>query len=523
MILIVPDKFKGSLTAQKVSEALEKALRRYLIGGAKQEIVKIPMADGGDGSLEVMEEACAAASLPSSRVIVESFDALMRPVSVPVLLLDGGQTALVESAKVIGLAMLGRYERNPEKATSYGLGVVVARAVALGCSKVIVCLGGTATNDGGEGFLRAIDEAGGIGDCSLVAACDVTNPLLGLEGATMVFAPQKGADMAMLGRLESRMEAFASEKGLDVLAPGGGAAGGLGAALLKLGAQLKPGWNIFSELLGIEEKVASADCIITGEGRFDSQSLGGKVVDGVLNLCKKYGKKPYVVCGQSTLPPKVWKKAGIEDVVSLIEIAPTVEVCFSDAERLLSGGINIIGCDEAGRGCLAGPVFAAAVVLPEGFHHPLLNDSKKLTASQREQLRPIIEREALAWAVASCDNVEIDRMNILNASIEAMHRAVKSLPDLPGEKMVLVDGNRFKPLEKIASHTVVKGDAKVQAIAAASVLAKTHKDEYVKALSLEYPQYGWDRNAAYPTEEHREAIEKFGVTPYHRLSYKLLQ
>lgn len=184
----------------------------------------------------------------------------------------------------------------------------------------------------------------------------------------------------------------------------------------------------------------------------------------------------------------------------------------------------IIGCDEAGRGCLAGPVFAAAVVLPEGFSHPLLNDSKKLTAAQRDTIRPIIEEKALAWAVASVSAEEIDRINILNASIEAMHRAIRQLPEefVRENSLILVDGNRFKPYGKIPFRTIVKGDAKVKAISAASILAKTHKDEYLRLLAKEFPQYGWERNAGYPTREHREAIRKFGPCPHHRMSYNLL-
>ena len=181
----------------------------------------------------------------------------------------------------------------------------------------------------------------------------------------------------------------------------------------------------------------------------------------------------------------------------------------------------IVGVDEAGRGPLAGPVFAAAVILPEGFNHPLLNDSKQLTEAQRDALRPVIEREALAWAVTAVDAEEIDRINILNASIEGMKRSLDKLPVKPG--LVLVDGNRFSGWHGAPAHTVVKGDATVQAIAAASVLAKTHRDEYMRKLALEYPQYGWDRNMAYPTEEHRDAIRQHGITPYHRKSFHLME
>ena len=336
----------------------------------------------------------------------------------------------------------------------------------------------------------------------------------------MVYGPQKGADAAMLERLEQRMERWAAEAGLDTALPGGGAAGGVGAALAKLGAALVPGWQLFGEMAGLEAKIAAADYILTGEGCFDSQSLDGKLIWGVLTLCKQYKKKPVVVCGRCTLPASVWKKAGIADVYALLEVEPDKARSVAGAASLLSGARTLVaGCDEAGRGCLAGPVFAAAVILPEGFTHPLLNDSKQLTEAQRDELRPIIEKEALAWAVTAVDAEEIDRINILNASIEGMKRSLDKLSVKPG--LVLVDGNRFKPWRDTPAHTVVKGDATVQAIAAASVLAKTHRDEYMRKLAQEYPQYGWDRNMAYPTEEHRAAIRQYGITPYHRKSYNL--
>ena len=179
------------------------------------------------------------------------------------------------------------------------------------------------------------------------------------------------------------------------------------------------------------------------------------------------------------------------------------------------------GCDEAGRGALAGPVFAAAVILPKGFAHPMLDDSKKLTAKQREKLRRIIEQEALAWAVASLSAAEIDRPNILRASITAMHNAISQLSTTPS--FLLIDGNRFCKYKNIPHQCIVKGDGKYAPIAAASILAKTHRDEYMKRIAAEYPQYGWDKNMAYPTAAHREAIRKFGTTPYHRMSYTLLR
>ncbi len=178
------------------------------------------------------------------------------------------------------------------------------------------------------------------------------------------------------------------------------------------------------------------------------------------------------------------------------------------------------GCDEAGRGCLAGPVFAAAVILPKDFRHPLLNDSKQLTEKQRDELRPIIEKEAVAWAVVSLLPKEIDKLNILWASVEGMHRAVRQLKVAPTS--LLIDGNRFKPFPGIPHHCIIKGDGKYLSIAAASVLAKTHRDEHMKALSKKYPAYGWAQNKGYPTKAHREAIRLFGATPHHRRSFRLL-
>ena len=189
-------------------------------------------------------------------------------------------------------------------------------------------------------------------------------------------------------------------------------------------------------------------------------------------------------------------------------------------QRYMQEGRIEAGCDEAGRGCLAGPVTAAAVILPPDFENELLNDSKQLTEHQRDLLRPVIEREALAWAVAMVSPQEIDRINILRASITAMHRALDQLKVRP--EHILVDGNRFYPYGDIPFTTVVKGDAKMMSIAAASVLAKTHRDEFMRQLDKEYPQYGWARNKGYPTPDHRAAIAQYGATPYHRHTFQLL-
>lgn len=183
----------------------------------------------------------------------------------------------------------------------------------------------------------------------------------------------------------------------------------------------------------------------------------------------------------------------------------------------LEAGRIEAGCDEAGRGPLAGPVFAAAVILPPDFSHPWLDDSKKMTRLRREALRPIIEREAVAWAVAAVGVEEIDRINILNASITGMQRAVKMLKTRPD--FLLIDGNRFKPFDGLPYRTVVHGDATFSSIAAASVLAKTHRDEYMIALAVQQPEYGWERNMGYPTADHIEAIKKYGLTPHHRRSF----
>lgn len=179
------------------------------------------------------------------------------------------------------------------------------------------------------------------------------------------------------------------------------------------------------------------------------------------------------------------------------------------------------GCDEAGRGCLAGPVVAAAVILPSGFRNNLLDDSKKLSEKQRNKLRPLIEKQALAWAVEMVSNDEIDRVNILNASFSAMNRAVKKLQARP--EHLLIDGNRFRPQTDIPFTCIVKGDGKFLSIAAASVLAKTWRDEYMEKIHAGYPEYLWAQNKGYPTKKHREAIKKFGITPYHRRSFRLLE
>ncbi len=194
-------------------------------------------------------------------------------------------------------------------------------------------------------------------------------------------------------------------------------------------------------------------------------------------------------------------------------VPASLPVCYTP-------GIIEAGCDEAGRGCLAGPVYAAAVILPPGFSHPLLNDSKKLTEKQRDILRPIIEQNAIAWGVGIVTAAEIDEINILRASILAMHRALDSLTVRP--EHIIVDGNRFTQYRDIPHTTIVKGDSKFANIAAASILAKTHRDEAMTSLAAQYPQYAWEINKGYPTAAHRAAIAAHGPSPLHRTTFRLL-
>ena len=186
-----------------------------------------------------------------------------------------------------------------------------------------------------------------------------------------------------------------------------------------------------------------------------------------------------------------------------------------------SGIFPEAGTDEAGRGCLAGPVVAAAVILPPDFHHPLLNDSKQVNKNHRNELRSIIEKQAISWAVGSCSPEEIDQINILNASILAMHRALDQLTTKP--LFLLVDGNRFKAYQQVPHATMIKGDARFTSIAAASILAKTHRDEIMEKLHLDFPEYGWNSNAGYPTPAHRKAIASLGSNIHHRKSFTLLK
>ena len=544
MILLVPDKFKGTFTASEIAAKLEATIRAC--GNTSEEIVSIPMADGGEGSLEVFLHAN-----PDAReVMVYTKDSLMRDISAPMAVC--GDTVFIEMARCCGLMMLDRSERNPLKTTTYGLGLMLMAALDYQPRQIIVGLGGSATNDGGRGLVEAIglENIHLFDDIRIRVACDVKNPLLGPLGATSVFAPQKGADAAMLPVLEQRMEGWCvtarewlhglgREERLDFdTYPGCGAAGGTSAALYAfLNASLENGFSLFADMVSLESKIERSRMVITGEGCLDASSMNGKLVGSLAELCAEHCRRLYVVCGRNALggDPSLCDVSllatGLEEHITAwckpdwrSEYLPSEGSLFDFGS---SYGI-IAGCDEAGRGPLAGPVYAAAVILPEGFYHPLLKDSKQMTAAQRDQMRSIIETKAVAWCVASVSAEEIDEINILQASIKAMHLALTGLrqhPGFPGNiDLILADGNRFNPYyttdgARVPHKCIVKGDDKVPEISAASILAKTYRDEFMLKIDKEYPQYGWSRNMGYPTAEHRSAIHAHGLTPYHRKTF----
>jgi ribonuclease HII len=539
MILLVPDKFKGTFAATEIAAKMEAEIRAS--GNTSEEIVSVPLADGGEGSLDVFLRHYPGAN----EVLVDTKDPLMRDIVAPMAV--AGDTVFIELARCSGLMMIDVAERNPLKTTTYGLGLMLMAALDYSPRRIIVGVGGSATNDGGRGMIEAIglENLRRFSDIEVLVACDARNPLLGPNGATYTYAPQKGADAEILPVLERRMEEWVStardwlcsighdDRAADFdTVPGGGTAGGTGAALYAfLRATPLSGFTFFSQMVALEDKIRASRMVITGEGRLDASSLNGKLVGSLAEKCSGACRRLYVVCGQNTLG----SDQSICDIALLaIDFKEKIgRWCRADyrSDYLPDGGTLfnfgssygvIAGCDEAGRGPLAGPVYAAAVILPEGFYHPLLKDSKKMTAAQREQMRGIIEREAIAWSVASVSAAEIDEINILQASINAMQTALRGLKVRPD--LILVDGNRFNPYygvdgNRIPHKCIVKGDDKVPEISAASILAKTYRDEFMLKIDKEFPQYGWARNMGYPTEEHRAAIHAHGLTPYHRKTF----
>lgn len=271
-----------------------------------------------------------------------------------------------------------------------------------------------------------------------------------------------------------------------------------------------------------QEEVKAARLILCDVDEISAKTLSEGPLAVLSQLCRDSFRSLYVVCGEFRAKSRELQKSFIREWCLRDELLSKGGGWSEPEPDVPQGYRYVAGTDEAGRGPLAGPVYAAAVILPEGFYHPLIKDSKKLNAEQREEARRIIEENAVAWGVASASPREIDEINILHASILSMHRALQKLETKPD--FICVDGNRFKIFQGADGHviphaTVVKGDAKISAISAASILAKTYRDEYMLRLAADYPQYGWERNMAYPTPEHLEAIKKYGLTDHHRRSF----
>lgn len=324
-VLLAPDSFGGTLSAAAAAAALAAGWRASSPG---DQVVELPLSDGGPGFLDC---------LPGSRVTALVQDPLGRPV-LAAFLLDGA-TAYVESAEAAGLHLLAPEERDPAVTSSFGVGQLVRAAVEAGATRVVVGLGGTASNDGGRGFLEAAGDLDGI---DLVAATDVTNPLLGDQGATRVFGPQKGATPAQLDTLEEAMERWADETerrvGVRVRdLPGAGAAGGLGFALLALGAERVPGAGLVAEAVGLGAAVAASDLVVTGEGRLDGSTLRGKVVQAVAQACLEAGVPCVAVAGEVLLGRREAGAAGLAETVSLVEEVGR-ERALGDAAASLRAG-----------------------------------------------------------------------------------------------------------------------------------------------------------------------------------------
>ncbi len=371
-ILLCPDKFKGSLSSASAANAITRGIQKAVAlseGAYNLQFRSIAIADGGDGSQEVIEQLYKGEKVPFS-----TYNAIGEPIIGEYLLynINGQKQAFVEMARICGLAMLEKENRNPLYTTTYGLGEAIKDAIGKGAQTVTLSIGGSATNDGGTGLLQSLGyrfyNKDGIlieGSCKagrflsgrdlaqikeikcnsnglipenvqLRVICDVNNPLLGKNGATYVYGPQKGADEKMLQALEYGMENYVKSnqpKEIYALTPGAGAAGGVGfACVAYLGATLIGGWKFFAELTQLEENIKWADIIITGEGSIDSQSLQGKVIDGVLTIANKYNKKVAAFCGISSLSKE---DSQILKCYQLVSIENDIEKCISNADNLL--------------------------------------------------------------------------------------------------------------------------------------------------------------------------------------------
>lgn len=359
-ILLAPDKFKGSLTAREVCEAISKGLKE---NGQNLEIIFHPMADGGDGSLDILSE-----HLPLSERKIKTCDPLGQELEANYLASD--KVAFIEVASASGLVLLPKKERNPMLTSTYGTGLMMKDALEKGCRELYIFLGGSATNDGGTGMAHALgidffDESGkalfpkgenlskihrieskasfDFSQIKMTLLCDVKNPLFGPNGAAHVYAKQKGATALQIEELDQGLRHFSEilfdKTGHNIAdLPGAGAAGGIGASMVGFfGAELRPGFETISELTGLEEKIKWADYVISGEGRLDHQSLEGKVIDGVAQMCRNYEKPFSLFVGKNELPENELKHIGAEHVLSIFEKAKNVEDAMQNGGRYLRG------------------------------------------------------------------------------------------------------------------------------------------------------------------------------------------
>jgi glycerate kinase len=328
-VVVAPDKFAGTVTAAQAAAGI---VRGWASRHPGDELLQMPMSDGGPGFLSVLATALASSRLRE----VATTDPLGRPVSATVLLHEG--TAYVESAQAVGLHLLAEAERDPERATSAGLAAVLEAARGSGAQRIVVGLGGSATNDGGRGVIEALTSHGwlaGLRALDLVIATDVDNPLLGPAGASAVFGPQKGADREAVARLEGRMQQWVAElEGLDAVAaqPGAGAAGGLGAALLWLGGRREPGAALIADVIGLEPAMQDADLVVTGEGAYDITSLRGKVVAAVAAAAARAALPCVVVAGQVGVGQREAAAHGVDETLALADLAGSVAAAIASPE-----------------------------------------------------------------------------------------------------------------------------------------------------------------------------------------------
>lgn len=377
-IVIATDKFKGSMTALQAAEAVKDGLSEGFAGTdiRQPDILLCPMADGGEGSMGVMERVLRDKSADYSKIFIDSVNHLGEPILAPVLIYEsnGRKTAFIEMASVCGLNMIRKSHRNILKSTTYGLGSTMRSVITdHGVRKILMAIGGSGTNDGGFGMLTALgwsfsnsnpfrnkdiptflsgiesisDRSVGnvcphLKDTTIEIACDVTSPLLGPEGATATYGPQKGCSQKDIGRFEDALANWQKVIGYPDF-PGAGAAGGTGYALKAvLGADMEPGWKLFASMLDLEKEIASADLVITGEGRFDRSSLTGKLPAGIASLCRQYGKPLWVITGRNLIPENAYRPMGINRMIEITAMANEGEDPVRCAQDIIRRSISQI-------------------------------------------------------------------------------------------------------------------------------------------------------------------------------------